>query len=461
MLSMTLRAILSILTILYTFLVMGSCAVPAPREEPVGLYQSGIPQGPSVVTLNILQCRPEISQPLQQAADRYMDQREGISIRVRTVENQSSYQATLRGGLLSGEQIDLFHIFGYQEVLELEEYLEDLSGLSWAGEAIPLVLEPVCIEEAQYGIPYSLEAVGWIADPAIFQAAQLSWGEIASRKDTEEMFRDLREQMALGELEEDFPMLERVTQLPALDYAFLGQLAEVALGEEFSSPQQAAEAPLILMEREAAMGRYLDMMARYSTMGKSWTGLLEVSRRGQVEDGLAAGRVAVIQQTTGIYTMVRQVDSELADRLRLYPIYLGEGEEDEPKDGWIYLSAPAYWAVNRQASEESKALAQDFLSWLYQSEEGAEIVAQAFGAVSAYRETAADTGAALHRQMLRYIEEGRCLPRYQPEFPADWLYRSFAEGIKDYLSIRECSWEEVCQRMREDWMALRKVSTDF
>jgi len=451
LLSTAFRVILSVFTALYTFIVLGSCSIALPAQ-PVDAVRRDIPREPETVTLNILNSRPEIAQALQESADLFLQgYGKEASIRIHTVGGDSSYRATLRARLKAGEQVDLFHIFGYKDALELQPYLEDLSPLPWGKEAIPFTLEPVTLEEILVGIPYSVDAVGLIVNRDIFQAAGIPLEKMADFEGLEESFRTLREQITLGELKESYPDLEAVTEVPGQDYAFVGgQMADITLGGEFATAAQAATSSSILMEREKGAGRYLDLLARYATNGRGWANLPKVTHIMQVEEGLAAQRVAAIQQKVSIYSRVEAVDEQVARRLRLLPIPLPEEEE-----GKIYAEVPAYWAVGANAAPESKALALDFLTWLYQSETGATLLATRFGVVSPYRNTAVDTGVVLHKQMLGYIEQGAFLPRRYQEFPADWVNRGFGEAVRSYFSIRELTWEEAMERVRKEWSTLR------
>lgn len=450
MLSTALHVILSIFTALYTFVVLGSCSLSLP-PQPVEAIRQDIPQESNTITLNILNSRPEIAQALQESANLFLENcGKEASIRIHTVGGDSSYRATLRARLTAGEQVDLFHIFGHKDALELQPYLEDLSLLPWAKEAIPFTLEAVTLEETLLGIPYSVDAVGLIVNRDIFQAAGIPLEDMADFEGLEESFRTLREQITLGELKESYPELEAVTQLPGQDYTFVGgQLADITLGGEFATAAQAAKASSLLMERQKAAGQYLDLLARYATNGKGWKNLPGVTHVMQVEEGLAAQRVAVIQQKVSVYSRVAAVDEQVARRLRLLPIPLPE------EDGKIYAEVPAYWAVGAKAAPQSKALALEFLTWLYQSEAGATLLATRFGLVSPYRETAVDTNVPLHKQMLGYLEQEAFLPRRYREFPTDWVNRGFGEAVRSYFTIRELTWEEAMEQVQKEWSTLR------
>ena len=439
-------------TMLYAFLALGSCAVPLPT--PVYAVQTEVPRDrQQEPRLTILSARGEESHSLLRAANLYMEENPGILITVQTIGMEGDYNTALRARLLAEERVDLFHIFGHTDMAELAPHLEDLSDLYWARQAVADTLAPVSTEEAFFGIPHSLDGLGLIANRKIFEAAGVSLAEIGSYDELEEAFRALREVMTSGTMRTDFPNLETVTSLPGLDDDFLGrQLADIALGGEFESAAYTAQATSITYQNAEVMGLYVALLARYATHGRGWSTLVEIPASEQVENGLATERVAAIQQSVSVYPRLVALNPDLEGSLTLLPIFLPGGEQ-----GHVYTHSPVYWAVNTAASEESKALAKSFLTWLYRSEQGAAFLAEEMGLLSPYRDAAAPTSNPLHRQLLGQIDAGRSLPRQHREFPAGWSGQ-FADALRDYLTLIDLNWEEVAQRNRENWFDARSAS---
>ena len=435
-----------LIAMLYTFLALGSCAVPA--SPPVYAIRTEAPlPDAGERRLAILSARGEATHSLLRAANLYMLEHPGVLISVHTVGEEADYKSALRSRLLAGGRVDLFHIFGYSDMRELEGRLDDLSDLYWARQAIADTLEPVSVGEQFFGIPYSLEGMGLIVNTGIFEAAEVFLAGVDSFDTLEDAWRDLREVITLGNMRGEFPRLESVTSLPGLDDDFLGrQLADVALGGEFATAAQAAHGYFITYPNAEAMGLYVSLLARYTTHGRGWAMLAEITAREQVENGLAAERVAVIQQSVEVYHRLLAINPELEGSLRLMPIFL-QGVQQ----GHVYTHAPVYWAVNANSSEESKALARDFLTWLYRSETGARFLAEEMGVLSPFRDTAVATANPLHGQLLNFIARGYSLPRRHREFPPGWSTNSFAAALREYFTARELTWEEVARRNIQDW----------
>jgi len=439
-----------LLTMLYAFLALGSCALPVPA--PIYAVQTDIPlPAEEGRRLAILSARGDASHSLLRAANLFMLENPGVIISVQTIGAETDYGSALRSRLLSGERVDIFHIFGHSDMIELKSHLEDLSDLYWAENAIADTLEPVSADGRFFGIPYSVEGIGLIANRRIFDAAGVSLSGVNTFDELEDVFRDLREKITSGELRADFPLLESVTSLPGMDDDFLSrQLADIAIGGEFSTSASAVRAASISYSNAQAMGLYVSLLARYTTHGRAWTMLMDIHRSDQVENGLAIERVAVIQQNVQVGCRILDVNSELGRHLLLLPIPL-----DGADHGYIYTHAPIYWAVNSGADAEAKSLAREFLTWLYRSETGARFIAEEMRVLSPFRDTGTDTANPLHNQLLSYINQGRYLPRRHRDFPQGWAVNSFANALRDYFTVRELTWDEVVRRKMQDWIYTR------
>jgi len=446
------RIIAAFLTFLYTTLSLATCTAEQVSETQVAALEESVPIGASgPVTVTILQPRADIGKALQESADFFLESTgSDARIHIQTVNGQAAYRGALRARLLSGEQVDLFHIFGARDLAELSSYVKDISeDLPWAGEAMEGLLDPVSAGEKIYGIPYAVEGVGLIANASMFEAADISLAEINTFQDLTEAFLSLRQEIDGGALEESFPRLEAVTEFPAHDKVFVGeQLVDIALTGVFSTPQQASQAVLLGLMHGEAVEEYIRNMARYCVTKGDWGALNQITRSRQVEDGIASGRVAVIQQNVNIASGVHRVDKDISRQLTLLPIPL-EGMEQ----GSVYVGSPSYWAVNKGASPESARVAGEFLTWLYQSEAGAMVLADQFSAISPYRETAKSTGFSLHSQLLAYIGQGRALPWIHAETPPGWGSDVFRASLQEYLADT-MDWEQMQAAVMEGWGGL-------
>lgn len=448
------RVVTLLMTFLYTLLTLGTCAAlpPVEQDEPAAVAQDNIPLGQSgPVILRIMQPHGDIGLQMQQAADLFVASYpdKNIQIHVQTVNGKEAYQTALRAKLVTGDAVDLFHVFGQSDLAQLSGRVRPVT-LSWARNAVAGLTDAVTVGGRLYGVPYSIEGMGLIADRAVFEAAAIPLSGIADFEDLSDAMTELHDAIDTGSLAEDFPALSAATEFPAQDSAFLAyQLAELLLTEAFATAADAAVSPSVQFSHGVAVEEYVRLMARCTTNRTHWSRLLEVPQSAQVEQGLAAGRVAIIQQSTGVYQRLVAQEPALASRLVLLPIPL-EGLESPG----IYYGAPSYWAVNTASSDKSAKLAEDFLTWLYCSEEGMQVLKEEFGAFSPYEDS---PEAPLHRQLLSYIEAGRTHPSLRNELPRDWGALVLVAEVRRWFKD-ETEWDKMLEDCAEQWFALRRTT---
>jgi len=445
----TTRIISTILTFILTIISIYS---PKPQAEieidtPV-IANTILPKAKSEV-VSILQSDESISMHLKHAADLYSQTRGDIKFSVRTVPGRSEYITALNAQAAAGNSADIFHIFGYNDITANQP--EDLSDLSWLHDTLPGTLDAVSLGQSLYGVPYAVNSFGLIINNDIFEAAGIYTIDTSSNESLEEVFAKLHEKIGSGELSEDFPNLEAVTEFAANDKNWLGSItANLLLAGEFDSMQKIQTTKYINLEPANHAKQFLRIMALYSSCSK-WSQLNDVTQARQVEDGIASERVAVILQNTEIYKRICNANPELKNSLRLIPIPMPKREENLSDSSVIFTGVNAYWAVNSSSDKEKKNSAKKFLTWLYCSEDGTKIMAEKFGILSPYQKTATDTDIHMHRQLLRQIDAGMTMPQLQNELSPQWLNQT-AINMQNYLSL-DIGWENLLQNLKEDWYA--------
>lgn len=444
------RGISVMLAVLYTAasVFIGNFPNEEAQAETAILPVYELDKTPAHTTVKILQGNGEISFLLQQAIDLYSERMlDNISFSVQTVAVESDYHSALRASLLSNDGADLFQISGAREYLELARYIRPLDSGGWAASAYQGTLDAVSQNDRIYGIPYSIEAVGLICNRAAFESAEISPESIRTLEDLDEAFAKIKEQIMLGESELLIGM-EDVTQLAAGDKAFLdAKLADIALGGAFSSAQEAAASVDVSVPAAEQAEEFVKIMAKYSGSHPNWTRLAEITDAQQIE-AFANGRVAVILQDTEVLRRINDINPDMRGHALLLPIPMDIFEQPA-----IYAGAPSYWAVNAAASDAAATAATGFLEWLYTSDEGSELFADGFGAVSAFRGTAKSTGVALHSQLLSYLAADMARPRFYREYPAGWGKNVFAPNVQGYFTERAKTWDEVVEACRLGWAA--------
>jgi raffinose/stachyose/melibiose transport system substrate-binding protein len=447
MVTYVVRGLLSAFAMMYTLVSLYACVPPptAPATVPArDIPVSSAAQADAGI-VNILQSRGEIGLALQRAVELYMSAHPGALINVHTV-SPPDYRAALRTRLLAGGRADIFHIFSGQEAQELIAHLEDLSSLSWIGTAAEETAEPVSFGGGIYGVPYSLEAHGLIANRNIFEAAGISLMAVTDFEELSEAMAALAELIAGDGITREFPALRTVTDFAVQDRAYLSRIASaIPFTGEFASPADAITARELSFPQGAEAEELFRLLRRHSPRG-DWTQRDGLTYLSQLED-FAAGRIAVLLCDMEGMRRILEINPELEGRVELMPIPLPHADSGRGK---IYTGTPLWWSVNSASSDATKQNAKDFLTWLYQSEQGSTIIAARFGAVSPFRDTAKETGISVHRQMLSLANRGHSEPQTWREFPHDWGRDVFVGNFRGWYA-GEQTWDAMLANLREEW----------
>lgn len=170
----------------------------------------------------------------------------------------------------------------------------------------------------------------------------------------------------------------------------------------------------------------------------------------QAGGGLAIERVAAIQQGNWVYPIIAEVDSAVAEKLGIIPMPLkGVSEGNTP------VGVPMYWAVNSQSDEKDQAAARDFLNWLYQSEEGMQIVVNDFGFIPPLTNFGdAKPSDPLGQAISEAANAGTIAPWVFNGCPTSWAENVLGAEIQSYIG-GDKTWEEAVESAKQSWKESR------
>lgn len=125
------------------------------------------------------------------------------------------------------------------------------------------------------------------------------------------------------------------------------------------------------------------------------------------------------------------------------------------KEDCITSGVPNYWAINKESDEAVKTEAKKFLNWLYQSDEGKEMIVNDFMFIPPFvNYEGIEPKDSLAKEVKRYTEAGKTMPWVLRGFPSEWA-TSVGGSVQKYLSD-ELTWEEAVQEMKDSWKAARE-----
>ncbi len=403
-------------------------------------------------TVNIFQYKVEINDALKAATERYMEINPGVTINLETVGGGDDYGAALRTKMQGSSQPDIFDIGGPQDVIDWADNLTDLSAEPWIANTVDGLLDDVSKDGKIYGMPIAIEGYGFVYNKEIFDAAGIDASALATYDEIDQAFSELQAKIDNGELKDQYPVLEAVVEYPAKEKWVTGMhTSNIALGQEFANCTEAFNAGEVNFTYADQLKDLIDLQVRYTTNADDPAALNAVDYSMQAGGGLAIERVAVIQQGNWVYPIISEVDSAVAEKLGIIPLPLKGVSE-----GNIPVGVPMYWAVNSQSDENTQKIAKDFLNWLYQSDEGKEIVVNDFGFIAPFTNYGdVKPSDPLGQAISEAANAGKVAPWVFNGCPTSWAENVLGAEIQSYLAGNK-TWEEAVDSAKESWKESRQ-----
>ena len=397
---------------------------------------AGSSAGDDQVVIDVFQNKNEISDALQAAIDTYEEKNPNVKINLETVGG-SDYASSLKAKMLGNDPVEIFTLGGPDDIASYQEYLEPLTDQEWVSHVTAGGVDNVTVDGEVYGLPLAIEGYGLIYNKKIFEAA----GIVA----------DLQKQIDEGKLAEEFPVLEAVEEYAAKESWIVGlHTNNVALSQEFKSAANAFNSKTVAYTYGDQLKDLIDLETKYTSSKDNLSLLNSVDYSTQVGGGLAIERVAVVQQGNWISSEVSNVSEDVLDNLGILPIPLKGVVEDS-----IAVGVSNYWCVNSKSSDAEKKAAKDFLNWLYQSDEGKEIVVNNLGFIPAFDNyDNVSISDPLSAEVKRYVDAGKTIPWVFSGQPSGWDSK-VAANIQNYLA-GSMTWDEVIAQNISDWESMRE-----
>lgn len=403
------------------------------------------------VIIDIYQFKVETVSALEKTIALYEERNPHVTINLETLGGGGDYKETLKVKMQSNKKPDIFNMDGPQDVQDYEAILEDLSDQPWVDNAVTGALDVVSKEGKVYGLPYSLEGYGFIYNKRIFEKAGIDADSLITYNALEQAVRDLDKRIKAGEFQEDFPLLEAAFEYPAKETWVIGDhTANLPMIPELKDPISALETKEIEMSYSSVFQKLIDLQTLYSPSGDDRSKLCAVDYATQVGGGLAIERVAMIQQGNWISPEVVSVDPELLDDLGMLPIPVEGYKED-----CITSGVPSYWSINKESDDKVKEEAKRFLDWMYQSDEGKDLIVNDFLFIPPFiNYEGIEPQDALSKEVKKYTDAGRTMPWVLRGFPTGWSL-NVGGSVQKYLS-GDITWDQVTEEAKEAWKDARQ-----
>jgi raffinose/stachyose/melibiose transport system substrate-binding protein len=399
-------------------------------------------------TVDIFQFKVEANDALQKAAKTYMNEHKNVTINVQTVGGGQDYGAALKSKFASGQEPAIFNIGGPQDALDWKNKLEDLSSQPWVSKAYDGVLDPVKMNGKILGMPYDLEGYGFIYNKNIFNKAGID-------PDSIKTFADLQKAVQIIDSKKKELGLDAVFALPGKETWVTGlHLSNVALAPELKDAVSAFNAKNVDFKYADGLKKLLDIQIQYGFKPDGTNkSINSVDYSTSVEKEFSLGKVAMIQQGNWVYGTIEGIDKALAQNIGILPMPI-----DGVEEGSIPVGVPMYWAVNSSKNSNTKAAAEDFLNWLYTSDEGKNAIIHDFKfipALKGYDTPNLQPSDPLSKDIIKYSNEKKTIPWVFMGYPTGWGQDKLGTDMQKYIS-GEITWDKLIQNAKKSWADLRK-----
>lgn len=402
------------------------------------------------VVVDIFQNKSEVAQQLESAAEIYMGKNPNVKINIETVQG-NDYNTALKARMITGKGVDIMALGANDIANNYSEYLDDLSGESWVKKVPETLLGDGKLNGKVVGLPINIEGYGIVYNKAIFAAAGINPEKLITYDAIDKAFQDLQLMIDAGELREQFPYLEAVSEYAAKESWVIGlHTFNIALANEFSSSKEALDAQTIEIKYSDELKALYDLLINYTTSKDNIGQLLSVDYSTQIGGGLAIERVATVQQGNWIGPEVRSISPDVYKNLGFLPLPLIGVKEDS-----IAVGVPGYWCVNKNSTETEKEAAKDFMNWLYQSDEGKKIVVDELGYIPAFSNyDGIEISDPLSASIMGYVSKNKTMPWIFGGFPSGYEGQA-ASDLQKYIG-GILTWDECLEALKSDWTALKK-----
>lgn len=170
------------------------------------------------------------------------------------------------------------------------------------------------------------------------------------------------------------------------------------------------------------------------------------------------------KQGSWIYPNLEKIEATNLETLDIIPIKMPfeqsdisvEGRTPETFNSTIPVM-PSYWMINKQASDQQKELAEDFIVWLYASDRGKQFLNDECGFII-YNDLDMTNDNTLNNAVRYYLDQGDTLSNPFDAAPGSWLTDVGDDLKQSYMVNAEwdpSTYEQFADTQIERWVDLK------
>lgn len=372
---------------------------------------------------------------------------------VTAASNQ--YQATLRSELTKSNPPTIFQVNGPVGIAENTSTVAPLQDTEFYGlladKGMALSLDGNVV-----AVPYAVEGYGIIYNDAIMRkyfalpdkAVSISSAEEITDFDilkavVEDMSKHLDDLGIQG-------VFASTSFMPGSEWRWTTHLVNPALWAEYGDLATAQSAVTFEFSASENFKNIFDLYLNNSITAKGMVGS-KADADSMAE--FALGQVAMVQNGNWAAAQILGTQGNVVadEDIKFLPLYMGlDGEENYG----ICVGTENYLAFNKNASPEALEGADIFLTWLFSSDEGKDIVTNQLLFITPFASFSADEvpNDPLAKQVNIWMNKDgvSSIPWVFNGIPSEQWKADFAQAMLEYINGRY-TWDQVTQTAVDAW----------
>ena len=414
-----------------------------------------------------LNFKPESADVYKEIAQKY-EQETGVRVKVVTAA-ANTYEQTLKSEIAKSSAPTIFQVNGPIGYESWKDYCLNIENTDFAKL---LSDQSLAIKGSDgkgiYAVPYVVEGYGIIYNDAIMK----KYFALSNRATSITAANQIKNYQTLKAVVEDMTARKAELGIKGVfastslssgeDWRWQTHLLNVPLYYEFRASEDYKDPTIAgLNAKEIAFrysNNYRNLFDLYTNNSISEKGILGSKSTSDSMAEFALGQVAMVQNGNWAWSQIKDVNGNTVKEndIKFLPLYTGiSGEE---KQG-LCIGTENYFAINKNASEESQKKSLDFLYWLFTSKTGKDYVTNKLDFITPFnsfteQELPSDP---LAREVVRYMNDNtlETVPWIFTSFPSDVFKTEVGGALLEYVQGNK-KFEDVEQKVKSMWKSERK-----
>ena len=404
-----------------------------------------------------LSFKPEQEEQWKAIAKKYTEET-GVEVKVVTAAS-GTYEQTLKSEITKDDAPTLFQINGPVGYQSWKEYCADLKDTELNKH---LLNQDLAITDGDgvYGIPYVEEGYGIIYNQAIMDKYFALDGAKVKSTDEINSFAKLKEVAEDMQSKKDDLGIDGVfasTSLPpGEDWRWQTHLANLPIYYEYKD-KEVKDLDEIEFTYADNFKNIFDLYINNSTVEPTLLGSKTVTD-SMAE--FALGKCAMVQNGNWGWGQISGVEGNTVkeEDVKFMPVYTGvKGEE---KQG-LCIGTENFFCINSKASEADQKATEDFIAWLFTSDEGKDYVTNELGFIAPFDtfEDAETPQDPLAQEVLKYMsnEDLYNVDWNFTTFPSQQFKDDFGAALLEYCNGNK-TWDDVKKLVIDTWASEKELS---